>query len=152
MPDSLSQEVYEGEEVMQDTCKNIFQKTGLDLDALNTLGNSRINSDGLFLRNIRDYSLELTLSKDWQKHITNYKEYGRFDRDFLNDLCKMLEAKNDFCCFKFRSNRCKKENSRKQNIPFWRVVECTFEHCSYKANMKILKRNSTTICVTLKVK
>ena len=64
----------------------------------------------------------------------------------------MLEAKNDFCCFKFRSNRCKKENSRKQNIPFWRVVECTFEHCSYKANMKILKRNSTTICVTFEGK
>ena len=53
------------------------------------------------------------LPKNWQKHITNYKEYNRFDQDFLNDLCKMLEAKNDFCCFKFRSNRFKKENSRK---------------------------------------
>ena len=60
------------------------------------------------------------LPKNWQKHITNYKECNRFDQDFLNDLCKMLEAKNDFCCFKFRSNRCKKENSRKQNVPFWR--------------------------------
>ena len=113
MPDSVSQEYSEGEEVIQDTSKNVFQNTGLDLDALNSLGNSRINSDGLFQRNMPHYSLELILPKDWQKHIANYKEYNRFDQDFLNDLCKLLEAKNDFCCFKFRSNRFKKENSRK---------------------------------------
>ena len=77
------------------------------------------------------YSLELILPKDWQKHTINYKEYNRFDQAFLNNLCKMLEAKNGFCCFKFRSNRFKKENSCKQNIPFWRgAVECTFEHYS----------------------
>ena len=77
------------------------------------------------------YSLDLILGKERQKHITNYKEYNRFDQDLLNDLCKMLEAKNDFCRFKFRSNKVKKENSRKQNIPFWRWgIECTFEHCS----------------------
>ena len=53
------------------------------------------------------------------------------------------------CCFKFRSNRFKKENSRKQNIPFWRgAVECTFEHFSCKGNLKILKKNSNNICVT----
>ena len=45
LPDSVSQEDSEGEEVMQDTSKNVFQNTGLDLDALNSLGNSRIYSD-----------------------------------------------------------------------------------------------------------
>ena len=152
-PDSLSQEDSSGEEVIQDTSKNVFQNTGLELDALNTLENSRINSDGLFQRNMPVYSLELILPKDWQKRITNYEKYGRFDQDFLNDLCKMLEAKNDFCCFKFRSNRCKKENSRKQNIPFWRgAVECSFEHCSCKANLQILKRNSNNICILFECK
>ena len=28
------------------------------------------------------------------------------------------------------------------------VVECTFENCSCKANLKILKKNSNNICVT----
>ena len=61
----------------------------------------------------------------------------------------MLEAKNDFCCFKFKSNRFKKENSRKQNILFWRgSVECTFEHCLCKANLKVLKKKSNNICVS----
>ena len=61
----------------------------------------------------------------------------------------MLDAKNDFCCFKFRCNRFKKENSRKQKIPFWRgAVECTSEHCSCKAYLKVLKKNSNNICVT----
>ena len=113
MPDSVSREYSQGDKVIQDTSKSVFQNTGLDLDALNLLGNSRINSDGLFHGNMPHYSLELILPKDWQKHITNYKEYNRFDQNFLNDLCKLLEAKNDFCCFKFRSNRFKKENSRK---------------------------------------
>ena len=45
LPDSVSQKDSEGEEVMQDTSKNVFQNTGLDLDALNSLGNSRIYSD-----------------------------------------------------------------------------------------------------------
>ena len=87
--------------MIQDTSKNVFQNTGLDLDILNSLGNSRINSDGLFQRNMPHYSLELILPKDWLKYITNYKEYNRFDQDFLNDLRKMLEAKIDFYCFKF---------------------------------------------------
>ena len=95
LPDSVSQEDSEGEEVMQDTSKNVFQNTGLDLDAVYSLGNSRIYSDWLFQRNMPHYSLELILLKDWQKHITNYKECNRFDQNFLNDLCKMLEAKND---------------------------------------------------------
>ena len=99
--------------MIQDTSKNLFQNTGLDLDSLNSLGNSRINSDKLFQRNMPHNSLELILPKDWQKHITNNKEYNRFNQDFLNDLCKMLEARNGFCCFKFRSNRFKKEKSRK---------------------------------------
>ena len=61
----------------------------------------------------------------------------------------MLEAENDFFCFKFRSNRFKKENSCKQNIPFWRgAVECTFERFSCKGNLKILKKNWNNICVT----
>ena len=92
-PDNLSQEDSKGEEVIQNTSKNIFQNNGLDLDALNRLVNSHINSDGLFQGNMLDNSLELTLPKNWQKHITNYKEYDRFDQKFLNDLCKMLEAK-----------------------------------------------------------
>ena len=66
---------------MQDTSKNVFQNTGLDLDVLNSLGNSRIDSDGLFQGNMPHYSLELILPKDWQKHI-NYKEHNRFDQDF----------------------------------------------------------------------
>ena len=115
MPDSVSQEHSDGEEVIKDTSKYVFQNTKLDLDALNSLRNSRINSDGLFYRNTPHYSLELILPKDWQKHITKYKEYNRFD----------------FCCFKFRSNTFKKENIRKKNMPFWTgAVECTFEHCS----------------------
>ena len=98
------------------------------------------------------YSLDLILAKERQKHITNYKEYNRFDQDFLNDLCKMLEAKNDFCFFKFRSNRFKKENSRKQNISFWRgAVECTFEYCSCKVNLKVFKNNSNNICVSFAI-
>ena len=101
LPDSVSQENSEREEVIQDTSKNVFQNTGLDLDVLNLLGNSRINSDGLFQRNMPHYSLELILPKDWHKYITNYKEYNRFDQDFLNDLRKRLEAKIDFYCFKF---------------------------------------------------
>ena len=48
LPDSVSQEYSEGKEVIQDTSKNVFQNTWLDLDALNSLGNSCINSDGLF--------------------------------------------------------------------------------------------------------
>ena len=116
MPDSVSQEYSQGDKVIQDNSKNVFQNTGLDVDTLNSLGNSRINSDGLFQRNMSHYSLELILTKDWQKHITDYKEDNRFDQDLLNDLCKLLEAKNDFCCFKFRSNRFKKENSRKHTI------------------------------------
>ena len=148
LPDSVSLEYSQGEEVIKDTSKNLLQNTGPDLDTLNSLGNSCINSDGLFQRNMPHYSLEPILPKDWQKHITNYKEYDRLDQDFLNDLCKMLEAKNDFCCFKFKSNRFKKENSRKQNIPFWRgAVECTFEHCSCKANLKTFKKNSNNLCV-----
>ena len=55
LPDSVSQEDSEGEEVIQDTSKNVFQNTGLELDALNSLGNSRINSDGLFQRNMPHY-------------------------------------------------------------------------------------------------
>ena len=66
LPDSVSQEDSEGEEVIQDTSKNVFQNTGLELDALNSLGSSRFNSDGLFQRNMPHYSLELTLPKDWQ--------------------------------------------------------------------------------------
>ena len=76
LPDSVSQEDSEVEKVMQDTSKNVFQNTGLDLDALNSLGNSRIISDGLFQRNMPHYSLELTIPKDWQKHITNYKGHN----------------------------------------------------------------------------
>ena len=64
LPDSVSQEYSEGEEVMQDTSKNAFQNTGLNLDALNSLGNSRINSDGLFQKNMPHYSLELIIPKD----------------------------------------------------------------------------------------
>ena len=65
----------------------------------------------------------------------------------------MLEAKDDCRCFKFRSSRCKKENCHKQNISFWRsAVECTFEHCSCKANLKIFKSNSNNICVTFEDK
>ena len=45
LPDSVSQEDSEGEEVMQDTSKNVFQNTGLDLDAVYSLGNSRIYSE-----------------------------------------------------------------------------------------------------------
>ena len=60
----------EEEEVIQDTSKNVFQNTGLDLDALNSLGNPRISSDGLFQRYMSHYSLELILPKDWQRHIT----------------------------------------------------------------------------------
>ena len=48
LPDSVSQEHSDGEEVIKDTSKNVFQNTRLDLDALNSLRNSRINSDGLF--------------------------------------------------------------------------------------------------------
>ena len=33
LPDSVYQEDSEGEEVIQDTSKNVFQNTGLDLDA-----------------------------------------------------------------------------------------------------------------------
>ena len=66
LPDSVSQEDSEGEEVMQDTTKNVFQNTELELDALNSLGNSRITSDGLFQRNMPHYSLELILPKDWK--------------------------------------------------------------------------------------
>ena len=69
LPDSVSQEDSEGEEVMQDTSKNVFQNTGLELDALNSLGNSRINSDGLFQRNMPHYSLELTIPKDSQLRV-----------------------------------------------------------------------------------
>ena len=78
---------------MQNTSKNVSQITGLDLNALNTLGNSSINSDELFQTNMPDYSLELILPKDWQKHVTSYKKYDQFDQDFLNDLCKILERK-----------------------------------------------------------
>ena len=78
MPDSLPQDDSEGEEVIQDTSENVFQNIGLDQDVLNTLGNSCINSDGLFQRNMPDYSLELILPKDWQKHITNYNYYNYF--------------------------------------------------------------------------
>ena len=35
LPDSASQEDSEGEEVMQDTTKNVSQNTGLELDSLN---------------------------------------------------------------------------------------------------------------------
>ena len=53
-----------------------------------------------------------------------------------------------FAASNFKSNRFKKENSRKQNIPFWRgAVECTFEHCSCKANLKTFKKNSNNLCV-----
>ena len=85
---------------------------------------------------------------------TNYKKCDRFDQLFKNDLCKKLEAKNDFCCIKFRSNRCKKENSCKQNIPpLWRgAVECTFKRFSCKINLKILKRKSNNKCVTFEGK
>ena len=76
LPDSVSQEDSEVEKVMQDTSKNVFQNTGLDLDALNSLGKSRIISDGLFQRNMPHYSLELIIPKDWQKHITNYKGHN----------------------------------------------------------------------------
>ena len=65
----------------------------------------------------------------------------------------MLEVKNDFSCLRLRSNRFKKENSRKQNITYWRgTVEFTFEHCSCKANLKILKKISNNICVTFEGK
>ena len=76
LPDSVSQEDSEVEKVMQDASKNVFQNTGLDLDALNSLGKSRIISDGLFQRNMPHYSLELIIPKDWQKHITNYKGHN----------------------------------------------------------------------------
>ena len=76
LPDRVSQEDSEGEKVMEDTSKNVFQNTRLDLDALSSLGNSRINSDGLFQRNMPHYSLELIIPKDWQKHITNYKGHN----------------------------------------------------------------------------
>ena len=59
LPDSVSQEYSEGKEVIQDTSKNVFQNTWLDLDALNSLGNSCINSDGLFQRNMPHYSLRV---------------------------------------------------------------------------------------------
>ena len=75
LPDSVSLEYSQGEEVIKDTSKNVFQNTGPDLDTLNSLGNSCINSDRLFQRNMPHYSLEPVLPKDWQKYITNYKEY-----------------------------------------------------------------------------
>ena len=81
-PCNLSQWDFAGEEVIQNTRKNLFQNTVLDLDALNRLGNSHINSDGLFQRNMPDNSLELILLKKWQKHSTNCKEHDRFDQDF----------------------------------------------------------------------
>ena len=60
------------------------------MDALDSLENSCINSEKLFQRNMPHYSLDLILPKEWQKHITNYKEYNRFDQDFLNDLCNII--------------------------------------------------------------
>ena len=66
LPDSVSQEDSEGEELMQGTTTNAFQNTGVELDALNSLGSCQINSDRLFQRNMPHYFLELILPKDWQ--------------------------------------------------------------------------------------
>ena len=61
LPDILLQEDSEGDTRDQ---QKYLSKTGRDLDALNKLENSRINSDGLFQRNIPHYSLELTVPND----------------------------------------------------------------------------------------
>ena len=37
MPDSVSQEYSQGDKVIQDNSKNVFQNTGLDLGTLNSL-------------------------------------------------------------------------------------------------------------------
>ena len=42
------------------------------------------------------------------------------DQLFFNTVISILEGNIDhFCCFMFKANRIRKDDSRKGNVPFW---------------------------------
>ena len=61
------------------------------------------------------------------------------DQNFLNTVISILEENiNHFCCFICKTNRIRKEGSRKGNVPFRvGVVEWSFRDCQCKGELSI---------------
>ena len=50
----------------------------------------------------------------------------------------LVENHDESCCYKFRVNRFKRDNSRKHRLPIWSaIISCTFDDCKSKASLSI---------------
>ena len=71
------------------------------------------------------------------------------NQKFLNRAISLVANHNKSCCYKFRVNRFKRDNSHKHRLPTWSVIiSCTFDDCKSKASLLIDSEFDNRMTVT----
>ena len=122
---------------------SLFEESEMSLRTINAVAQGHINADGIFKAELKKDIETVLLPYNWQQAVVG-EVNRRLNQDGLNSLCRELKKMNDYCCFRFRTNRIKKTGSRKENSPFWKgIKECSFTSCRSSASLSIMNENST---------
>ncbi|CAB3979111.1 kDa in NOF-FB transposable element [Paramuricea clavata] len=130
----------------EDENENFFRTPHL-LSTVNALSNSNIPSSGTFQAKLIRSVSYVRMSSEWLNiPVKSGKVSARtsFTGNYTTFFYEILKTFNPFCCFVFKRNFIKKENSRKGNSPYWRgTVAC--KHQDVVAQLTIQDRDKNIL-------
>ena len=117
------------------------------------LSTSNLPSTGVFRSKCIKHVSSVSLPSAWRdipvKSITDKSgetSHRAFDTDYISFFSDILKKMNPHCCWIFKKNYIKKENSRKKSCPYWRgLAICKYGDVSVQ--MKIENRNENLLQV-----
>ena len=115
---------------------------------VNALSNSNIPSSGTFHAKLVRSVSYVRLPSEWLniplKSGKDENAPKSFSGNYTTFFYKILKAFNPFCCFTFKRNYIKRDNSRTGGCPFWRgTVAC--KHEDVVAHLTIQARNENIL-------
>jgi hypothetical protein len=109
----------------------LFNTPHLLASTVNALSSSNIPSSGTFNAKLVRPVSYVTLPSDWLNIPLKGKDENTpksFSGNYATLFREILKAFNPFCCFVFKRNYIKRDNSRKTSCPYWRgTVVCKHE-------------------------
>ena len=117
---------------------SLLKNVGSLVETMSIVTNTRLSEDGYYLKNLNKKTFIIPLPRSWRNDIILNENDKRMNQNFLNSAISLAENHNESCCYKFRVNRFKRDNSRKQRLSIWSAItSCTFVDCKSKASPSI---------------
>ena len=128
---------------------SLLENVGSLVETMSILTNATLSEDGYYLKKFNEKTFIIPLPKSWRNDIILSENGKRMYQNFLDRAISLVENHNESCCYKFRVNRFKRDNSRKHRLPIWSaIISCTFDDCKSKASLSIDSEFDNHITVT----